>query len=112
MHWLQEEGEGTAASFVYPKALPFKFGIDMVTLAELASAPATRAVIERHLPMLIPLASSPDRHTFGDALIRQLGVMFPKAITPAVLARIDAELARIPLADRPQLWPREEGVAR
>jgi len=99
----QEEADVTSACFTYPKPLPFKFGIGMVTLAELTSTPATRAVIERHLPMLVPLVKPPMLHVFGDALIPQLNVVFANEITPAVLAQIDAELAQIPPAECPNL---------
>jgi hypothetical protein len=98
---LAEPPAKMAATRTYqpPKPLPFELSLDMVTLRELVSKPATKAILESVDPSLANpgLASSP----FGNYTVPQLRNVLPKAVTPQNIAKINTALAKLPRDE----WP-------
>jgi len=90
------------AATVYeePTQIAGQIRIDRVTVGELLEAPATRAVLlsEPVLAALVP--DPPFRHHLYNLTLADLAGMV-RAVTPAVLVRLDGDLRAIP-ADA---WP-------
>ena len=89
-----------STSHVYqtPQPLPFELNVDMVTWSELVANTTTKAILASVDPVL---ANSGADKYLGYYTIPQLRKFLPKTITPENIAKINAELAKLP---RDQ-WP-------
>ena len=94
---------------MYPAAIGFEPPLinsyvprlEDVSLAELMSRPAAWSIVLKHLPWLRVFVASPGlRPQLGNMTVQSLAT-FTKALSPAALAAVDEELARLALLDDP-----------
>lgn len=79
----------TAPVAVYAQAAP-KFSTATSTVSELVANPESKAVLEKHMPAIIPAADQ-----VGGQTLKGLQAMAPDRLTDKLLADIDADLAKI-----------------
>jgi hypothetical protein len=79
----------TAPVAVYAQTAP-KFSTATSTISDLIANPEAKAVLEKHMPMIIGAAGQ-----IGGQTLKGLQSMAPDRLTDKMLADIDADLAKI-----------------
>jgi hypothetical protein len=79
----------TAPVAVHAQAAP-KFSTATTTISDLVANPQTKAVLEKHFPMIVPMASQ-----IGGQTLKGLQALAPDRVPEKLLADIDADLAKI-----------------
>lgn len=93
-----------AARYEEPVLAQRGFGIDDISVADLARGPATRAVLDQEIPGLTALARAPQiAPTLTNVTLREMTTFSFSAsmFKPGTLERIDAQLRALP----PSAWP-------
>ena len=90
-----------AAEFVPPADAPFVLSMSTASLGELMTAPAAWAIVLKYAPALGLVAASPAAKANLSNLTSQTFVNLG-IVTPAMVAAIDRDLARLPHAQGPK----------
>ena len=86
-----------------PAPAPFDFGVDTVSMEELMSAPATRAILEKSASWAVQMMSNDGFKPFGSTFtLRDAGAFVPFDVAKS-LVEVDAALRALPQAE----WPRD-----
>lgn len=89
-------------SFLAPRPVPFEFGIETVTVAELMTAAATMAILKDMVPGFDYLADNPQlRPHLQNFILRNLAEF--GMLDVALLTAIDERVRAVPVAQRPTL---------
>lgn len=90
-----------AAGYHPPAPAPFEMSVDMITIEELVSAPATQELLKKHASWAVRMAESesfgPFRSTFT---LRDAATFVPMDVSKS-LAAFDAALRALPQSE----WP-------
>lgn len=84
-----------------PTPLPFAFGVDTLTIDELLSAPATKAIMLEHAPWLQALLGNPAFLPFTSVFTVRDATPFLPGDFSKPLAAMDRALKALPRAERP-----------
>jgi hypothetical protein len=86
--------------FQQPKPAPYELGTETASIADLLSAPATQAILVRHIPFLARPPEQLKPH-LGNFTVHDL-LSFPiPGINAKAAADIDADLKQLPRTE----WP-------
>jgi hypothetical protein len=90
-----------ASAYHPPTPAPFELSVETLSVEELLSAPATRAILQEHAPAVLQLAAIPQFKTVQSTLtLREAGVLLPLDMSVVVPA-VDAALRALPNSE----WP-------
>jgi hypothetical protein len=87
-----------AEAYEPPASPPQRLSLENFSLAELMKMPAAWAIVVRHLPSVQRIVGAPMIQPHLDNFTVQSIGVFIKTATPEVLAAIDDELGRLPIA--------------
>jgi hypothetical protein len=90
-------------TFHPPQPAPFAFGVETVTMEELMSAPATRAILEKNAGWAVQMVGNENFKPFASIFtLRDAGTFVPFDIAKS-LVEVDAALRALPRSE----WPRD-----
>ena len=92
-----------SSAFHPPQPAPFEFGVDTVTMEELMSAPATRAIVEKAASWAVQMVGNDNFKPFASIFtLRDIAKFIPFDIAKS-LVEIDVALRALPQSE----WPRD-----
>ena len=91
-----------AAAFEQPDAVWTPLTVSSVSLAELMTAPAAWAVVLKHAPVFKVIVTSKQIQPFITNMMVESFIVYGGIVTPAQIAAINADLAKLPSSDRPK----------
>ena len=90
-----------AHSYHPPQPAPFAFGVDTVTIAELMATPATRDIVLKHAHWVAAMSNMDAFRNYTSIFtLRDIAAFLPKGLARSIPA-VDAELRKLPQAERP-----------
>lgn len=90
-----------ARAYHPPQPAPFELSVDTISVEELLSSPATRAILQQHAPAVLHLAAIPQfKPVQSTVTLRETGILLPLDMSVVVPA-VDAALRALPKSE----WP-------
>lgn len=90
-----------AKAYHPPQPAPFELSVDTVSVEELLSAPATRAILQQHVPALLQLAAIPQFKSVQSTLtLRETAIFLPLDFS-VLVPKVNAALRALPRSE----WP-------